>query len=934
MDQIYDVFLSYHWRDRETVERIARSLRDQGLTPFLDRWYLIPGRPWPQALEEVLASCRAVSVCIGPGEMGPWQQRELYFALDRQGRKADFSVVPVLLPGSDPVLGFLGQNTWVDLRQGTDDPLLLSLFAGAIRGEAPGPDLAQRIRVTRATLCPYRGLLYFREEDAPFLFGREAAIRNLHEAVRQHQFIAIVGASGSGKSSVLRAGLVPQLRQEKATTWEIATLFPGDEPLKALARALSPLLEPEIMDETDRLRRINNLADAFTKKEVSLHDVGLRILEKQSGTNQLLLAIDQAEELYTVTKDDQKCRRFIEEILEASERGSWTAILALRGDFVGKALSYRPLSDRLQGAQVNLGPMTRDELEQAITCPARRVELSFAPGLVRRILDDVGDEPGHLPLLEFVLKRLWEDRQGPELSHQAYEAMGGLHGAVANKAEEVFGKLTLLEQEAVKRVFLQVVRAGETGEDTRRRAALSEIGQGAMDVVKRLADERLLVTNRAEAGEDTVEVSHEALIRHWQRLQDWLNEDREFLLWRERLRGRVTEWQLNKKDEGTLLRGALLVEAQRWLSQKVDILTDEEKEYIRHSAEAHERAVQEERQRAEHELAQAKRLAEEASKREEAERARAAAAEQARKAADRARRRQRYLSLALLIFFVGAWVSTWLWQKGYSLDQATMKMKSLFVSIYVEPEIQFIPGGKSEQDSTRSAQTSEGDYIESHYQIGTIQPFAIGKFEVTFDEYDVFALAADRVFPSDQGWGRGRRPVINVSWQDAKDYAEWLSRQTGKPYRLPRQSEWEYAARSGGKAEFWAGTSDPHQVPAYAVYADNSEARTAPVGRKIPNGLGLYDMSGNVWEWVEDCINTKFGKAPTADVFADPNLGKADLADSEASLQLTKCQLRVIRGGSWGENINDLRASLQYWDHPSNRSGGVGFRLVQDVPQG
>ena len=582
----FDVFLSYHWRDREPVERIARALRDQGLKPFLDRWYLVPGKPWPQALEEALASCHAVAICIGPGDMGPWQTRESNFALERQGRKTDFPVIPVLLPGSDPVLGFLGQNTWVDLRQDTANPGLLSMLAGAIRGEAPGPDLAECIRVTRATLCPYRGLLYFREEDSPFFFGRQAAIGHLHEAIRQHRCIAVVGASGCGKSSVVRAGLVPKLRQEKDTTWDVATLFPGDEPLKALARAVSPLLEPETMDETDRLVKINKLADAFAKKEVSLHDVGLRIFEKQSGTNRLLLVIDQAEELYTVAKDDHTRRRFIDEIIDASERGSWTSILTLRGDFVGKALSYRPLSDRLQGAQVNVGPMTRAELEQAITAPARRVELSFADGLVTRILDDVGDEPGHLPLLEFVLKRLWEDRQGPELSHQAYEAMGGLQGAVAKKAEEVFDRLTSLEQEAVKRIFLQVVRAGETGEDTRRRAALSEIGSAAMEVVKKLADERLLVTNRAVAGEETVEVSHEALIRQWQRLQGWLNENREFLLWRERLRGRVNEWQHNTQDDGTLLRGALLVEAQRWLSQKADTLTDEEKNYIRHSVEA------------------------------------------------------------------------------------------------------------------------------------------------------------------------------------------------------------------------------------------------------------------------------------------------------------------------------------------------------------
>ncbi|MBX3331145.1 MAG: SUMF1/EgtB/PvdO family nonheme iron enzyme [Nitrospira sp.] len=861
----FDVFLSYHWRDREPVERIARSLRDQGLKPFLDRWYLVPGRPWPQALEQTLVSCRAVAVCIGPGEMGPWQTRESNFALDRQGRKADFPVIPVLLPGSDPVLGFLGQNTWVDLRQGTDDPGLLSLLAGAIRGEAPGPDLAERLRVTRTTLCPYRGLLYFREEDAPFFFGRTAAIRNLHEAIRQHRFIAVVGASGSGKSSVVRAGLVPQLRQEKETIWEVATLFPGDEPLKALARSVSPLLEPETMDETDRLLKINKLADAFAKKEVSLHDVGLRILEKQSGTNRLLLVIDQAEELYTVAKDDHTRRRFIDEMLDASERGSWTAILTLRGDFVGKALSYRPLSDRLQGAQVNVGPMTRAELEQAVTSPAQRVELSFAAGLVTRILDDVGDEPGHLPLLEFVLKLLWddEDRQGPELSHQAYEAMGGLQGAVAKKAEEVFDKLTPLEQEAVKRVFLQVVRAGETGEDTRRRAALSEIGSVAMDVVKKLADARLLVTNRAVAGEETVEVSHEALIRQWQRLQGWLNEDREFLLWRERLRGRVNEWQHNTQDEGTLLRGALLVEAQRRLSQKADMLTDEEKDYIRHSAEARERAAQAEQQRAKHELAQAKRLAEEAAKREEAERARAAAAEQAQKAAEEARqaqqelhilrlqaaerarvaeaaraqeaeraqaaeaaraqvaeaeraeaveratRRQWYLNLALLLLVLGMGMVGWLWKAGVNVQYAaSIVLVRLHLVSVAEPEMVTIPGVSYQQGDIRGLPSED----EQPARQVTIKPFAMGKYEVTFAEYDRYVELTGGKQPGDRGWGRGRRPVINVSWDDAVAYAKWLSQAAGKHYRLPTESEWEYAARSGGKDQIWAGTSDEKQL--------------------------------------------------------------------------------------------------------------------------
>jgi formylglycine-generating enzyme required for sulfatase activity len=463
-----------------------------------------------------------------------------------------------------------------------------------------------------------------------------------------------------------------------------------------------------------------------------------------------------------------------------------------------------------------------------------------------------------------------------------------------------------------------------------------------MDVVKKLADERLLVTNRAVAGEETVEVSHEALIRQWQRLQGWLNEDREFLLWRERLRGRVNDWQQNKHDDGTLLRGALLVEAQRWLSQKADILTNEEKDYLRHSAEARERTVQAEQQRAEHELAQARRLAEEAAKREEAERARAAAAEQAQQAAEeawqaqqaraqeaerareaeakraevaeRARRRQRYFSLALLILFLGGWIVTWLWQKGYDLDQAGLKVKSLFVGISEEPKMVRIPDGTFQQGDVEGL----GEPWRNPVRPVRIKPFAMGRYEVTFEEYDRFAIATGRDLPNDQKWGRGRRPVINVSWEDVKAYAEWLSKQTGKRYRLPTESEWEYAARSGAKQQVWAGTSEESDLKKYAVFFSNSRNQAAPVGQKDPNGFGLHDMSGNVWEWVEDCAHGSYrGAATDGSAWLD-----ADDGD---------CSSRVIRGGSWDDIAVGLRTSKRFWDFADSRNSLLGFRLAQDI---
>jgi WD40 repeat protein len=588
----YDVFLSYHWRDHERVEALARGLRDRDLSVFLDRWYLVPGRPWPQALEQVLRACRAVAVCVGPGEMGPWQQREVNLALERQATDSSFPVIPVLLPDAKPVLGFLRQNTWVDLRHRPDDPGLLELLARAIRGEPPTAALQERVNATLAAICPYRGLLYFREEDAPFFCGRETAIEQVVTAVKRHRFLAVVGASGCGKSSVVRAGLIPVLRRARDAVWEVVTLVPGDRPLHALAVALLPLLEPQ-MTETDRLAESNKLARYLIEGEIALRDIVQRALDKQPGTQRLLLVTDQWEELYTLTLDEAARRRFIDELLDATTNSPLSVVLTLRGDFVGRALGYRPLSDRLQGAQINLGPMIRAELERAIRSPAATVGLSFEPGLVERILDDVGDEPGNLPLLEFVLSRLWEERRGACLLHDAYDAMGQLQGAVASKAEEVFGSLSGLEQQAVQRVFLQLVRLGEGVEgDTRRRATLEEIGVTSAQVVKRLADERLLVTAQGSPAQpEIVEVSHEALILNWGRLQNWLNADREFLLWRQRLRQSREEWEDKQRDEGALLRGARLAEAEERLKDHPHDLSPAERAYIAASMVLREREL-------------------------------------------------------------------------------------------------------------------------------------------------------------------------------------------------------------------------------------------------------------------------------------------------------------------------------------------------------
>lgn len=289
----FDVFFSYSTRDHAAVERIARDLTGYGIRIFLDRWYLTPGQPWPQALEQTISACSAVAVFIGGEGLGPWQQRERDLALDRQGREPGFPVIPVLLTRADPALGFLKLNTWVDLSAGVSDPEALAILSAAIRREPPGPLARQRSEAILAAVCPYRGLQAFREEDEPFFFGRTAFAETLTAAILRQPLIAVVGASGSGKSSVVRAGLIPRLRRGAGNlVWDAVTLVPTDRPLLSLSAALLPLLEPDF-SEVKRLAEVADLASLLQAGSIDLRDVAARVLVKQPGTDRLLVFVDQ-----------------------------------------------------------------------------------------------------------------------------------------------------------------------------------------------------------------------------------------------------------------------------------------------------------------------------------------------------------------------------------------------------------------------------------------------------------------------------------------------------------------------------------------------------------------------------------------------------------------------------------------------------------------
>jgi serine/threonine protein kinase len=469
-----------------------------------------------------------------------------------------------------------------------------------------------------AISSPYRGLYAFREEDAPYFFGREVFANKLTETVRERSMAAVIGPSGSGKSSVVFAGLLPKLR--KSDNWTIIQMRPGSEPFYSLAGVLTDMLEPEF-DETRRTIESRQLATLLRGGQLNLSELFSRIAQLGNDHTRQLLVIDQFEELYTLCTDDKVRHLFPNSLFDAVDASRGQAdyhlslVLTLRADFMGQALTDRPFADALQDADVKLGPMTRAELGRAIESPAAKKRVVFEAGLVERILDDVGEEPGNLPLLEFALTLLWDRRSGRRLTHAAYESIGRVEGSLARYADEIYDQLGPLERERARRVFTQMVRPGEGTEDTRRLATREELGEQDWSLAQRLADARLVTTGRSPAGEETVEIVHEALIHGWGRVRQWMNSERAFRSWQERMRIAMVQWETSERDEGALLHGAPLAEAEEWLGQKIADLSESEAAYIRTSIALREKEVAEREAQRQRELVAARQLAKEQQRR-------------------------------------------------------------------------------------------------------------------------------------------------------------------------------------------------------------------------------------------------------------------------------------------------------------------------------
>ncbi len=590
---MFSIFLSYHRTDGAAVSAIRNFLQSGGINTFLDSTNLTPGLPWMEPLEQALTSVDAVAAFVGK-EIGIWQRREISFALNRQAeaerQKQKFLVIPVLLPGSHPsvVPGFLQQNTFVDLRSGLDNTDQMGALLRAINGDA-----ASQTPLTVGAVSPYRHLSEFREEDAAFFRGREAFANRLFEAVSNRQLVALIGNSGSGKSSVAQAGLIPLLRRESRArfTWDIAISRPRKAPFDDLAEALAPLLLDPNADKISLAADISSLAENLRTGKAPLRIVVNLISRDSRSADRLLLIVDQFEELFSIP-DPGTQTAFVQGLLDAVDKTNLHILLIFRADFYGRVIGLdRVLSNRIEQGIVNLGPPTTDELRRAIEDPAHLVGLEFESKLVDRILNDAGQEPGSLPLVEFALSELAlpNRRRGNLLTHESYEAIEQVAGSIAKRADDQWEQLSEEQRKIAPAVFTRLVRVampGEGGLDARQVADISDLSAEERGVIESFTQARLLVVGREErSGREFVQVAHEALIRKWKKLEQWVNERRRLLLWRQRLNLRMAEWNDGQRDPGALLYKASLAEARAWREQAIGELSDQERAFIEASEE-------------------------------------------------------------------------------------------------------------------------------------------------------------------------------------------------------------------------------------------------------------------------------------------------------------------------------------------------------------
>lgn len=486
---------------------------------------------------------------------------------------------------------------------------VVALSAGGVSGMLGQPRFGHDFALDRTLLMeeldvenPYKGLQAFEEADAINFFGRNALIERLLTKLREQRserFLAVIGPSGSGKSSVVQAGLIPRMRRGTlpgSSNWFVIEMLPGQHPLEELEAALLRIA----------VNPPPSLLAQLQEDERGLLRATKRVLPDERS--ELFLFIDQFEEVFTQAADKAEVAHFLNSIVAAvtEPHTPLRVIITLRADFYDKPLLYPAFGDLVRRSTEVVLPMTEAELAEAIAAPAERVGVVLEPGLVQQIIADVSEQPGALPLLQYALTELFERRSGRVLTSEAYHLLGGALGALARRADEIYTGMDDKHEELARQLFLRLVTLGEGGmDDTRRRVIQSELMSIGSDpeamnnVIEWFGRSRLLTFDHDPATRaPTIEIAHEALIREWVRLRGWLQESREDLLMQRKLEQAAGEWLKSGKDPSFLAAGARLAQFEEWQAGSKLALGPREAEYLRSSIADREAkaALEQERQ--------------------------------------------------------------------------------------------------------------------------------------------------------------------------------------------------------------------------------------------------------------------------------------------------------------------------------------------------
>jgi len=572
----YDAYIVTATADSATAEAFAAQLKRADLRAFVDELEAVPPPEWQRRSEQQLFHSKALVVFLGPGGLTPAQSDGLLRVVAAVRASRDFVTIKVLLPGASPAPApgragpGLGGEIF-DLPEGVSadrfDPLVTRIAVLAPARPAPasagappeGADPDYTLTWTAggtavAVSSPFRPLERFQEHDAAFFFGRDGLRASLLDHLRSQARVWVLGPSGSGKRSLVMAGAFSELRRSHAldAPRRLERMVPGTDPVASLTRVLARLAPGAVADARH------------------------------------VLFVDELEKVFAPGFDASLRTRFLERVAALErERPDIVTVIAARSDFV-RALASTPLPVPADDAGVvRVGELTRDELRQAIEKPTARAGLTFEPGLVDRIIEDLGTECFRLPLLQLLLQSLYERRREGFLTNAAYDDMGGVRGLLVARADAAMDGLDDEERALARRLLPRLVNVGpHPAADRIRRALRAELaskaapGEAVEALLERLAASRLVVLCTSGPDAPAAELVHPVLAQQWPRLREWIEADREFLRWRELLNAYRADWEKSKRDPGGLLSGAQLEAAGAWRSSRGADLNAQELEFV------------------------------------------------------------------------------------------------------------------------------------------------------------------------------------------------------------------------------------------------------------------------------------------------------------------------------------------------------------------